>query len=246
MCSEFKPVIPDTTVRFRDEEYRNEADRTLPADIELTAHPTSDPPALSELLPSSGYVPAPFESTKYRRRRSFSKTTTHVDRPVISGEAAVAVYGPHGEVSDQSVHLTCQITRLPEEDRTDEARAAWRKEKLWRQCQGDPAREIYSSWVTTSCETELAYDHDRTTYAIRRPRLVVDTLDTDVQRPVIEQAFVIQETDWGFVGTGAYLTPRPDEGEAREFATMVADAATKQALDYQMPSVSAITRGSDE
>lgn len=241
MGSDFSPVIPDTTVRFRNKEYQNETTRTQPVDIELTAHPSSDPPALSELLPSNGYVPAPFEPTQYRRKRSFSKTTTHIDRPILSGKAAITVYGPHGEIGNQSVHLACQITCLPEEDRTDDARAAWRKEKLWKQCQGDPDRETYSSWVTTAHKTERAYDHQRTIYTIRRPRLVIDTLDTDVQRPVIEQAFVIQATDWGFIGTGAYLTPRPDEDEARQLATTVADSATKQAVEHQTPSVSSIT-----
>jgi hypothetical protein len=244
MCSDFNPVVPDTWARFRDEERRTEPEK--PTAIELTPHPTSDPPALRELLPSNAHVPAPFEPTEYRREYSFVRTMSHIDREDMAGKAALAVYGPHGAVSDQSVHLACQVTCLQPEDRTDEALAAYHKEKLWGQCQGDPNRDIYSSWVTATHETERVYDHQRTTYAIRRPRLIVETLDTAVQRPVTEEAFVIQTTDWGFVGTGAFLTPDPDSGEALDLATTVADAATKQAVEYQTPSTDPITGGTNE
>lgn len=231
MSRRVKPVVPDTVIRFRDKSYRGKK-----PPFELSAHPQADPPKLTELLPAGSHVPAPFEPTKYRRCSNFSTTTSYIDRSALTGEAAVAIYSPGGEFGEQSVQVACQITRLPTEDQTTETVAAHHKEKLWKQCHGDPDREIYSSWVTTTRETETAYGFPRTSYRVRRPRLTVATLDTDVHRPVSERAIVIQSTEWGLIGTGAFLTPSPDNKEALNLARTVADTVTGQAVECQPPA----------
>lgn len=234
MSTEVTPVLPDTTVRF-DRKPHRDGESFVPQ-FELTAHPQTDSPRLTELLPAGSHVPAPFEPTKYRRCVKFSKTTSYIDRPELSGEAAVAIYAPGGEIGDQSVQVACQITLLPPEDRTAEMVEAHHEEKLWTQCHGDPDRKIYSSWVTTTRETETAYGFPRTSYRVRRPRLTVATLDSDIHRPVSERAIVIQSTEWGLIGTGAFLTPSPDDKEALNLARTVADAATAQAVECQPPT----------
>jgi hypothetical protein len=74
------------------------------------------------------------------------------------------------------------------------------------------------------------FDQQRAAFRLRKPRLRVDDISISVERPVIEQAFVVQSTDWGFVETGAHVTPQPEDGRTLELAEGVADVATAQSV----------------
>lgn len=230
----FRPQLPGRDTPFSltvemEREQRN------PPDFSIAPTPPCDYPQLSELFPTAELTPASFKPTDVRYWTRLGYNARYVDAGRVSMESAIVVYTPSGEIGDQGVHLACRISLVDEEQRTHDGIAAWHRETVLETFDGNPDRPIHSDWVTSELGQKTAYDHERTTYYARYPRLFLEGLPASIERPVDENAFVVQSTDWGLIETGAYLTPKPDSGQAQELAELLADTVAADAQQCSCP-----------
>jgi len=230
---QIEPTLPGRSVRVQKDTNQNESH--FQSSFPLVRRPSDEQPRLHELLPTASDTPALFEPTNHQQARRFARTTDHINAEHMSGREALAVYAPDGELGEQAVHLGCRTTLLDADQRTSDQIKAFQKEKMWTPFDGNPDRQLFSSWVTTDLESQTKHGHRRTQCRVRIPRIYVHDVSSPGRRPVIERAYIVQSVDWGFVETGAYLTPQPEDGRALELAETVADAATAQAVAHETP-----------
>jgi hypothetical protein len=155
---------------------------------------------------------------------------------IVPSRSVTGLYTPDGSRDEQERILACRLNYIGDDHAHSADIDAYHELKLEDEF-ADGERAGYTDWVDSSFTQEEVSGFKRTIFTLRKPILFGDPdAQHNVDRPVIEIAFVLRTTSWGVIETGTYHLPDPDPSVTRQSVSELADTVMNRADRLPRPT----------